>query len=525
LSPLSGAPTIGRRSAHAPPVPWVRRAAIPITVSMPPTAPAPAPFPFDNSFARELEGCFRPARPAPVRDPRLVQLNRELADELGLDADRLDSAEGARWFTGAELPPGAEPIAQAYAGHQFGHFVPQLGDGRALLLGEVVDRVGRRRDVQLKGSGPTHFSRGGDGLSALGPVLREYVVSEGMHALGVPTTRALAAATTDQPVFRERELPGAVLTRVASSHLRVGSFQFFAARGEGERVQRHADHAIARHDADLVDAPDRYLRFFERVRDRQADLVARWMAVGFVHGVMNTDNTTVSGETIDYGPCAFMERYDEATVFSSIDRHGRYAYGRQPRLMLWNLVRFAETLVPLFDQGEERALELGQQALEAFQETYEARWLARFRAKLGLSTESAGDADLVESFLAALHAGEVDFTNAFRALSAAADGEEGPLRALFGDPAPLEAWLERLARESTPPAERAAALRAVNPAFVPRNLKVEEAIEAAVERDDFGPFRELLAVVTRPFDDQPGREAYAEPAPPDAEPYVTFCGT
>lgn len=495
---------------------------------------APAPIHFETTFADALAGFFRDARPAPVPRPALVALNRELARELGLDADALDGEFGARVFTGAELPPSARPIAQAYAGHQFGHFVPQLGDGRALLLGELVDTRGVRRDVQLKGSGPTHFSRGGDGLAALGPVLREYLVSEALHALGVPTTRALAAATTGATVYREEELPGAVLTRVATSHLRVGTFQFYASRGDMERVRQLADHAIERHDPSLFAddglAPhERYLRFFENVRDRQAALIAHWMSIGFVHGVMNTDNTSIGGETIDYGPCAFMERYDEDTVFSSIDRNGRYAYGRQPRLALWNLVRFAECVAPLFDDDEERAVEVAKSALERFQPTYEAHWLERFGAKLGLATVRPADGELIEAFLAALHKGEVDFTNAFRALAGAVDGDAAPLEQMFAGSALLGPWLARyearLADDPLDPAARAAAMRAVNPVYVPRNQSVEAALEAAVARGDLAPFRELLAVVTNPFEEQAGKQAFAEPAPSDAQPYVTFCGT
>lgn len=491
--------------------------------------PGSAPFAFDNTYARQMEGFWMAARPAPARAPRLVAFNRELAQELGLDADALDGEHGARIFSGVELPEGAEPIAQAYAGHQFGGFSPQLGDGRALLLGEVVDVHGRRRDIQLKGSGPTHFSRGGDGLSALGPVLREYLVSEAMHRLGAPTTRALAAVVTGEQVYREEPVPGGVFTRVASSHLRVGTFQYFAARNEIEKVRQLADYTIQRHDPDLDGADDRYFRLLERVRDRQAELVAHWMRLGFIHGVMNTDNTSISGETIDYGPCAFMERYDEGTVFSSIDRNGRYAYGRQPRLALWNLARFAETLLPFIDDDKDKAVARAIEAVEEFGPRYEERWLAHMRAKIGLATEREGDAELVGALLSAMYAGEIDFTNAFRALCEAAGGQREPVRTLFeGEPAIdawLEQWNERLAHEAADPAACAAAMARVNPAYIPRNHVVEAALEAAVERDDYGPFGELHAVLSRPFEEQEGREAYAQPAPKDAEPYQTFCGT
>lgn len=485
------------------------------------------PFSFDNTFARHMEGFWVEARPGPASAPRMIAFNRELARELGLDVERLEGRPAL--FAGVELPEGAEPLAQAYAGHQFGHFVPQLGDGRALLLGEVIDRESARRDVQLKGSGPTTFSRGGDGLAAVGPVLREYLVSEAMHALGVPTTRALAAVATGQPVYREQELPGAVLTRVASSHLRVGTFQFFAARSDLERLRRLADYAIARHYSELAEHESPYLALLEAVCERQASLIARWMHVGFVHGVMNTDNTTISGETIDYGPCAFMERYDPATVFSSIDRNGRYCYGRQPRIASWNLSRFAETLLPLIDDDAERAVEMATEVVERFGPRYAHHWLTGMRAKLGFTTEREGDETLVGDLLQAMHEAEVDFTQAFRALGPAAAGELDPLQALFGDSENLAPWLDRwharLAQETVQPEARAESMRRVNPVYVPRNHKVEEALDAAVENADYGPFRELFEVVLKPFDEQPGRKAFAEPAPRDAAPYRTFCGT
>jgi serine/tyrosine/threonine adenylyltransferase len=490
---------------------------------------ATAPIAFDNSFAREMQGFFSAARPAPARAPRLLAFNRELALELGIDADALDGERAARVFSGQEPLPGAEPLAQAYAGHQFGHFVPQLGDGRALLLGEVVDAQGRRRDIQLKGSGPTHWSRGGDGLSPLGPVLREYVVSEAMHALGVPTTRALAAVATGETVYRDVPLPGAVFTRVAASHLRVGTFQYFAARRQDEQLRQLFEYAVRRHDPDLAGAEDCELRFLERVRDRQARLVAHWTSIGFVHGVMNTDNTSISGETIDFGPCAFMERYDPETVFSSIDRNGRYCFGRQSRIALWNLSRFAETLIPLMGADTEASVERVTKVLEEFGPVYERTWLGRMRTKLGLTIENPDDWELVQAFQARMHAADTDFTNAFRALTDAVAGDEADLRSMFANDADFPAWWarygERLVDEPGTGPERAAHMRAVNPLYIPRNHKVEEVIEAAIERDDLDPFRELLAVVTHPFDEQPGREAYTQPAPDESEPYVTFCGT
>jgi len=489
----------------------------------------PAPFDFDNTFAREMKGFWVQARPARASAPRLVAFNGALAEELGLEVEWLDSEFGARLFAGAELPPGAEPLAQVYAGHQFGGFAGRLGDGRAMLLGEVIDRAGARRDIQLKGSGPTTFSRGGDGLAGLGPVLREYLIGEGMHALGVPTTRALAAVTTGETVYREGPIPGAVLTRVAASHVRVGTFEYFAAQGDQERVQKLADYVLARHDPELVGQEGQYLGLLQAVCERQAYLIARWMQVGFIHGVMNTDNVAISGETIDYGPCAFMDRYAPETVFSSIDHNGRYAYGRQPRVAMWNLSRFAEALLPLLDSDADRAVVSATAAVESFVPRYEAHWLSGMRAKLGMWTERDGDEQLVGDFLSALHDSQVDFTLAFRGLAQAVLGDRKALRSLFACAENIDAWLERwderLELESVQATARAETMRCVNPAFIPRNHKVEEALEAAVERSDLGPFRELLEVIRRPFDEQPGREAYSVPAPLDGDPYQTFCGT
>src|SRR5262247_1796532 len=401
---------------------------------------AAAGFIFDNTYARELEGFYVPWKATQVARPSLVKFNREFARELGLDADALDSEEGARIFAGNETPEGAAPLAQAYAGHQFGGFVPQLGDGRALLLGEVVDRTGQRRDIQLKGSGPTPFSRSGDGRAALGPVLREYLVGEAMYALGIPTTRALAAVLTGEPVFRETTLPGAVLTRVAASHIRVGTFQFFAARGEQAKVRRLADYVIDRHYPELKDDANPYLRLLERVRDKQAALVASWMHVGFIHGVMNTDNMAISGETIDYGPCAFMDHYDPATVFSSIDTHGRYAYVNQPKIAQWNLARFAETLLALLDADTNRAVARATEAVNHFPQLYEGHWLDGMRAKLGLFTEEEADLNIAAGFLTAMAGSKVDYTLAFRYLADAVLGREEPLRALFADPSAYDLW-------------------------------------------------------------------------------------
>ncbi|HET8744739.1 MAG TPA: YdiU family protein, partial [Ramlibacter sp.] len=437
-----------------------------------------SPFRFDNSYARELPGAYVPWKPAEVRSPRLLFLNRELAEELGLDPAGLLGDEGAAIFAGNLVPEGAEPLAQAYAGHQFGGFSPQLGDGRAVLLGEVIDRAGRRRDIAFKGSGRTPFSRGGDGKAAVGPMLREVLVGEAMHALGIPTTRALAVAATGEPVVREKVLPGAVLARVAASHLRVGTFEFFAARGDIEKLRQLAEYALRRHDPDLVEspeqAPDRWLALLARVAQRQAALVAQWMNVGFIHGVMNTDNMTISGETIDYGPCAFMEAYDPRTVFSSIDRNGRYAYGNQPGIAQWNLARFAEALLPLVvaEGGEaaaSRAVAQATEVIEAFPGHYQAALLRGQRAKLGLGAgDDAADTALVNDWLDLLQAQAVDFTLGWRRLADAADGDEAALQALFAQPEPLQAWLvrwrERCARDAElAPAARAERMRRANP--------------------------------------------------------------
>ena len=484
---------------------------------------------FESTYAAELEGFYVPWQGDAVPEPDVVQLNRDLADELRLDSGVLASDAGARLLAGIEAAEGTTPLAQAYAGHQFGNFVPQLGDGRALLLGELIDRDGARVDLQLKGSGPTPFSRGGDGKATLGPVLREYLMSEAMHALGVPTTRALAALTTGEEVWRQGVEPGAILARVASSHIRVGTFQFFAARGETSRVRHLAGYTIARHFPELGEADDRYLQMFRAVRERQAALVAHWMSIGFVHGVMNTDNTTISGETIDYGPCAFMDAYDPRTVFSSIDHHGRYAYGNQPAIAQWNLARLADTLVPLIDPDDrDRAISLLTTEVEAFQSIYRDHWLDRMRAKLGLVGSEEEDLGLVDELFSTLEGRDVDFTVFFRRLADGARGDQGPVRALFQEPTAIDAWMERwLARlgpenGSAPP--RADAMDRVNPVYIPRNHKVQEALDAAVD-SDLEPFRRLLSVLERPFDPREGLEEFAVRAPDDFGPYTTFCGT
>ncbi|MDX2166020.1 MAG: YdiU family protein [Deltaproteobacteria bacterium] len=493
--------------------------------------PAPELFRFDNTYARALPGCYAPVTPATVPAPQLLQLNQALAGELGLDVARLDPEVGAAVFGGNLVPAGATPIAQAYAGHQFGGFVPQLGDGRAVLLGEVIDRHGRRRDIALKGSGRTPFSRGGDGKAAVGPVLREYVIGEAMHALGIPTTRALAAVRSGETVWRDRPLPGALLTRVAGSHVRVGTFQFFAVRGQHDTVRALADYVIARHDPDLAADPDRYLGLLSRVAARQAALIAQWMLVGFIHGVMNTDNMTISGETIDYGPCAFMEAYDPATVFSSIDAHGRYAYGNQPAIARWNLARFAETLLPLIDpDSSAQAIARATAVIEAFPDHYATSWLDGARAKLGLHGADADDETLAADWLALLAAQQVDFTLAWRRLGDAAAGDAQPLTGLFADAAALTPWLDRWRRRAERDGrsgdERRDAMQRLNPLYIARNHRVEEALDAASTHGDLTAFERLVEVVSQPFDERRGWERYAEPAPREVTArYQTFCGT
>ncbi len=507
-------------------------------------------FAFDNSYARDLTGLYVSWKPAAVPAPRLLYLNDELAAELGLPAAALVAPELAAVFAGNQVPAGAEPLAQAYAGHQFGGFSPQLGDGRALLLGEVIDRHGRRRDIALKGSGRTPFSRGGDGRAAVGPMLREVIIGEAMHALGIPSTRALAVAATGDAVLRELPLPGAVLTRVAASHLRVGTFEYFVARGEQGKLRQLAEYAIARHDPALSGAPDRVFGLLRAVVERQADLIAQWMNVGFIHGVMNTDNMTISGESIDFGPCAFMETFDPATVFSSIDHGGRYAYGNQPHVAHWNLAKLAEALLPLVadggDQaGIDKAVAEATAVLDAFPARYAGALLAGQRAKLGLAhagpASDAGDTALADDWLVLLKRGRVDFTLAWRRLADAAQGNDVPLGALFTDSQALAAWLARWrarcalddaasGASASDPAQaaqaRARQMRAVNPFVIPRNHRVEEALAAASEHDDLGPFERLLAAVRRPFDEAPDQAPYGEPASAAVTAgYQTFCGT
>ncbi len=498
------------------------------------TESGPVLVPLEHTYADELAGFGAPWQPAEVPSPALVQLNAGLATELGLDAESLRSADAVRIFAGAAAPAGAHPIAQVYAGHQFGNFNPQLGDGRAVLLGEIVAPDGQRYDLSLKGSGRTPFSRGGDGKAALGPVLREYLMGEAMHALGVPTTRALAVATTGDLVRRDGMLPGAVLTRVAASHIRVGTFQFFAARGDTERLRQLVDYTIARHDPELAAADNPPLALLDVVIGRQASLIARWMHLGFIHGVMNTDNVTISGETIDYGPCAFMDAYEPATVFSSIDHAGRYAYGNQPTIGLWNMARLAEPLLPLIDPDQDRAVELATRALDTYQARYDAAWLTGMRTKLGIGigigigAADAGDAvdrQLADDWLQLLHRHRVDYTTAFRRLTDAADGELATrvgVTALFDDD--ISGWLDRWNARLAPDA--ATTMRTANPIYVPRNHLVEGALEAAVSDDDLAPFEQLLARVSDPYTPRPDSDEYELPAPDGfTRGYRTFCGT
>jgi uncharacterized protein YdiU (UPF0061 family) len=475
-----------------------------------------------HTYAQLPDVFFTSAQPAAMPAPRLVILNHGLAEELGLNLRSLSSDDAAALFSGQRLPEGAQPIAQAYAGHQYGSFT-MLGDGRAILLGEQRTPSGKLVDIQLKGPGPTRYSRRGDGRAALGPMLREYLISEAMHAVGIPTTRSLAVVATGEPVYRTATLPGAVLTRVAASHLRVGTFEFAAARRNVEHLRQLADYAIQRHYAELTGVADKYLQFFRAVMARQAALMAQWQCVGFIHGVMNTDNMAISGETIDYGPCAFMNAYRRDTVYSSIDHGGRYAYGNQPIIAQWNLARFAEALLSLIHADQEQAVAIATEALQEFPALFQEQWLRGMRAKLGLVREETDDLSLVESLLDLMEQAGLDFTNTFRDLSA----DVSPMREAYGDPAFQQwhvRWHERLGREQRPITEAKAAMRSVNPAVIPRNHRVEAALTGAEQQGDLAPFEDLLAVVASPYQLAAERQQYAEP-PTDECGYRTFCGT
>jgi serine/tyrosine/threonine adenylyltransferase len=476
---------------------------------------------FDNSYSRLPEVFFVPAKPAQFRAPKVSILNHRLAEELGLNLQSLSEQSTARLFTGQDLPAGSQPIAQSYAGHQYGGFT-MLGDGRAILLGEHRTPSGQLVDIQLKGAGQTQFSRGGDGRAALGPMLREYIISEAMFALGIPTTRSLAVVTTGEPVYRTSVLKGAVLTRVAASHIRVGTFQYLAAWHDEASIRRLADYAIERHYPQLTDAPGKYLGFLRAVADRQASLISEWQLVGFIHGVMNTDNMAISGETIDYGPCAFMNAYDPDTMFSSIDHGGRYAYGNQPAIAQWNLARFAETLLPLIDSDQEKAVAKATEVLSQFPKMFEQYWLAGMRAKLGLESMEAEDLDLIRTLLTWMHKCHADFTNTFRELSA----EILPRTDQYQDPdflAWYARWQLRLVREHRPRSSAYATMRATNPAVIARNHRVEEALSAAQDNDDLSVLHSLLAALATPYEATDG-STYQEPSPHNCN-YRTFCGT
>ena len=477
---------------------------------------------FDNTYSRLSDVLFVPAKPAIVGGPRLAILNHRLADELGLDLHAISPEAAAALFAGQELAEGMRPIAQAYAGHQFGNFT-MLGDGRAILLGEHRTPSGRLVDIQLKGAGLTRFSRGGDGRAALGPMLREYVISEAMAALGIPTTRSLAVVTTGDPVYRDSTLRGAVLTRVAASHIRVGTFEYLAARGDESNLRALADYAIDRHYPELVDAPQKYLAFFRAVMDRQASLIAQWQLVGFIHGVMNTDNMAISGETIDYGPCAFMNAYRPDTVFSSIDVGGRYAYGKQPMIGQWDLARLAESLLPLLDSDQEKAIAIATDALGEYPAVFERYWLAGMRKKLGLQTPETDDLELIQSLLGWMQKSKADFTNTFRDLSSA----EPPAHDRYREPdfqAWHARWQLRLGRNGGANTSANTLMRTVNPAVIPRNHRVEEALSAAENQDDLSVLQRLLSVLATPYAECPDWAEYRDP-PPEGCNYQTFCGT
>lgn len=478
---------------------------------------------FDNSYARLPDTMFTRLDPTPVRAPGIVIFNEPLAAALGLDAGSLQTEAGADVFAGNRIPEGAEPLAQAYAGHQFGHFT-MLGDGRAILLGEQITPEGERVDIQLKGSGRTPYSRGGDGRAALGPMLREYIISEAMHGLGIPTTRSLAVVTTGEEIFRETELPGAILTRVAASHLRVGTFQYAANWGRAGELQALADYTIQRHYPEAEQEENRYLALLKAVIRRQASLIAKWQLVGFIHGVMNTDNMALSGETIDYGPCAFMDTYHLNTVFSSIDVQGRYAYGNQPQIAAWNLARFAETLLPLLQDDEKQAIATAEETLGDFAELYHRHWLEGMRSKLGILNEEEEDEELVKSLLHLMQRHGADYTNTFRALTLGRPEETG-LHGNADFAQWLELWRDRLDRQEASEEESKQRMRSSNPAIIPRNHRVEEALEAAVESGDYSVLKRLVAALANPYAYVPEQDEYCTLPPQSGRPYRTFCGT
>jgi uncharacterized protein YdiU (UPF0061 family) len=483
-------------------------------------SPVDAGWNFEHSYCEMPELFFKKAHTASFAEPRLLAFNDELAETLGLDPETLEQPESAAFFTGNLLPTGAQLIAQAYAGHQFGNFTG-LGDGRAMLLGEQITPSGQRFDIQLKGAGRTPFSRGGDGLAAIGPMLREFLISEAMHALNIPTTRSLAVATTGEMIFRNEELPGAVLTRVAASHIRVGTFQWAAAHDDVSALRALANYTRRRHFPEFAEGS--HADFFRAVLDRQASLIAKWLSVGFIHGVMNTDNTAISGETIDYGPCAFLDQYDPGTVFSSIDRQGRYAYSQQASIVRWNLARLAETLIPLLHEDQNQAIDLANEALHQFQDIFQNHWLGLMRGKLGIFNAEPQDNELVQALLDWMHQNQQDFTLSFRALS----NENAHQHPLFPDGKFIEwyeAWQARLERQQQSSKESIELMRQNNPIVIPRNHKVEEALSAATLHGEMAPFEALLSAIRNPFE-EPNDPSFAKPPVPSAIPYRTFCGT
>ena len=484
---------------------------------------------FDNSFAKELKDFYEFTKADKSTSPKLIKFNDSLAKRLGPEWEKLKSDSGLLIFSGNEAPKGSQSLSQVYSGHQFGGFSPLLGDGRAILLGEVVDKDNIRRDIQLKGSGRTIFSRGGDGKSALGPVLREYLVSEAMHSLNIPTTRALAAVSSGDDVYRERVLPGGILTRVALSHIRVGTFQYASTTGDIEKIKALSDYSINRHYKSLLPKKEKYIEFFESVCDSQINLISKWMGIGFIHGVMNTDNMTISGETIDYGPCAFMDRYNPNTFFSSIDTQGRYAYSNQPLILSWNLARFAETLIPLIDKNEQNAIEILTQKISLIQNKYEKAWLKVMSEKIGIINIKDGDLDLINNLLDIMKNEKADFTLVFRYLADFIIGKEYLLINLFDNSKKINEWINnwknRIEKEGKFDKSLCIKMKKINPLYIPRNHLVEHALDEAVSNDNYKPFHNLLSYVTSPFDEISNSKEYTLPAPITDKPYKTFCGT
>ena len=486
---------------------------------------------FDNSYVKLGNNFFANVDPTPVQDPSIIKINYQLASELGLELRKHKSQTLAEIFSGNNLVPGSEPLSMVYAGHQFGHFVQKLGDGRAILLGEVIDNSSIRRDIQLKGSGITPFSRQGDGRAALGPVLREYIVSEAMNALGIPSTRSLSIVLTGEPVYREKMSPGAILTRVAFGHVRTGTFQYFAAKGDEKSIFELFNYVLERHFPKLKEENNPYIKFLEMVMDKYANLVAKWMQVGFIHGVMNTDNMAITCETIDYGPCAFMDAFNKTKVFSSIDQFGRYSYANQPLIAQWNLARLAETILPLIDNFPKKAVKLASEVIESFTDRFKNYWLTGMRQKLGLFTEKSEDGMLIESLLEIMHENEADFTLTFRKLSELALSEEnqGSLRGLFKNSNSLDNWIQkwqdRLFLEDVVNDKRVKLMNSVNPIIIPRNHRVEEVIQAAEMIGDYEPFENLLNALSNPFNEIRDFKKYIKPPKPEEEVQKTFCGT